>query len=121
MPSPINMRLSAFDYRVDDVFHVCAKNWYNPFICNPVYWRDCMRAILLSNTWRVWSRTCSASHLKIVGDWKIDRLDQVGERWRAMCVDSVPILLHIFGIRIARKHGAAVHVQHNVSSPRCIA
>jgi hypothetical protein len=33
---------------------------------------------------------------------------------------TVPILLHIFGISIARKHGAAVHVQHGVVSLRCI-
>jgi hypothetical protein len=66
----------------------------------------------------------SASHLKMVGDWKIDRVgSNIGERRRSIFVDLVPILLHrpTFGISIARKHGVAVHIQYSAGSPRCIA
>jgi hypothetical protein len=65
----------------------------------------------------------SASHLKIVGDWKIDRAGSSRRAMASIFVDLVPILLHTgtFDTSIARKHGVAVHVQHSVGSLRCIA
>jgi hypothetical protein len=63
----------------------------------------------------------SASHLEIVADWKIERAgSSIGKRWRSIFVDSVHIILHIFGISrpMARKHGAVVHIHNTMSSPQ---
>jgi hypothetical protein len=58
----------------------------------------------------------SASRLKIVGDWKIDR-DGSSRRVIDICRLGNYILLHIFGINIARKQGRKSVDEGGVSLP----
>ena len=106
--------LKSFRMHSLDSF-VTTSSWYTPYrTCELAKKVQAIKAQF--SRLHIWPPTSSASHLKVAGDWKIDR---AGLSRRAMVIDLCRLGTYFFAYFWYQL--STVHVQHSVGSLGCIA